>query len=267
MNRLTLLTAFAFAAAGCSQQPTEQPVPAENVSVVITPPQATGQTPEPLPSGEKNDKRAEPSPVSVPVAQPPKAPEPPTMFEYPADLGGKVVAKAVSPDRPALTPAERFGVAPKPRATPARIADPDALVKSDYRLPPLPVGKPAEVRPTAPPERVPVDLGFGTADVPARPTFPIAAGITTRAPDVKLPPAMPTLGRLVTERVSLDDPTAEVANTVIATSSVKTTLGLAGFLKVTLPDPFELGEQIKPKVPAAIDPGLVPVVVNPQRVK
>jgi hypothetical protein len=123
------------------------------------------------------------------------------------------------------------------------------------------------VRLSAPPERVPVDLGFGADAIPAKPMFPIAAGITERARDVKLPPAMPTLGRPFNERVSLDDPTSEFANAAIVAPSVKPTLTPAPFVRVSLPDPFELGDQVKPKVAPAADPGLTPVVVDPQRVK
>ena len=78
---------------------------------------------------------------------------------------------------------------------------------------------------------------------------------------------MPTLGRPFTERVSLDDPTSELANAGIVAPSVKVPVAPASFLKVSLPDPFELGTQVKPKVPPTAEPGLAPVVVDPARVK
>jgi hypothetical protein len=78
---------------------------------------------------------------------------------------------------------------------------------------------------------------------------------------------MPILGRPFNERVSLEDPTSEFGNAAVVAPPVKTPLPAASFVKVSLPDPFELGEQVKPKVAAKDDPGLVPVVVNPQRVK
>jgi hypothetical protein len=213
--------------------------------------------------------KPEPSPPALPVtADPPKPPATPAAFEYPADLGGQAVAKATAPDRPALTH-ERAVPAPKPRALPAKLLHPDAVakVKANYRLPLVPPTKPAAVRLVAPPERVPVELGRGTDGIPSRPTFPVAAGVTQRAPDVKLPPAMPTLGRPLAERVSLDDPTAELGHAGIVAPPVKVPVAPASFLKVTLPDPFELGAQVKPKVPPAAEPGLAPVVVDPARVK
>jgi hypothetical protein len=44
-------------------------------------------------------------------------------------------------------------------------------------------------------------------------------------------------------------------------------LAPAAFLKVAVPDPFEFGGQVKPKVAPAAEPGLTPVPVNPRRVK
>jgi hypothetical protein len=78
---------------------------------------------------------------------------------------------------------------------------------------------------------------------------------------------MPTLGRPLTERVSLDDPTSEFATANITAPPVRVPVAPAAFVKVSLPDPFELGDQIKPKVPAAAEPGLTPVAVDPRRVK
>jgi hypothetical protein len=237
----------------CSQSAEPPAQAAANINVAIKPEQPASAPQVPTKSSD---------------AAQPKSPEMPTAFEYPADLGGKAVAKAVAPDRPALT-VDRTVPAPKSRILPAKLLHPDAITiaRANYALPPILPAKPAVVRLVAPPERVPVELGRGADEIPARPTFPIAAGITERARDVKLPPAMPTLGRPLTERVSLDDPTSELGNAGIVAPPVKVVVAPAAFLKVTLPDPFELGAQVKPKVPPAAEPGLAPVVVNPERVK
>lgn len=240
-----LITVFV---AGCAQNP-EQPTNTQPVALA-TPTSTTEQPVEPI------------------SAQPqPKPPEPPTVFDYPSDLGGKAVVKAVTPTITQPLPTEKVAATPKPRTFPARLLEPDPITKAVYVPPAVLPAKPAEAKPTAPPERVPVDLGALADGIPAKPTFPIAAGISERARDVNLPPALPILGRPFTERVSLDDPTAEFGNTRIVAPIVKVVVPQAGFLRVTLPDPFELGEQVKPRVPSAVDPGLTPVVVNPQRVK
>lgn len=253
---------------GCSQSPPEPAAATPNVTVAAATPTPT-EKPLVQPVANTNPGALpQPTPVQPvqPVAVQPKPPEPPTVFDYPTDLGGKAVVKAVTPSIPPLT-GEKFGVAPKPRAVPARVLDPDPVTKAEYVPPPILFAKPAEVKPSAPPERVPFDLGLRANDIPAKPTFPVAAGITEKARDVNLPPAMPILGRPLNERVSLEDPTAEAGTAVIVAPLVKVTVNPAGFLKVTLPDPFELGEQVKPRVPATAEPGLAPVVVNPQRVK
>jgi hypothetical protein len=88
-----------------------------------------------------------------------------------------------------------------------------------------------------------------------------------RAPDVSPPPPLPILARPVGERVSLDDPTVELGHAAIVGPPLKLTRVPAGFLKVTIPDPFELRQQVKPKLPPTVEPGLTLVPVNPQRIK
>ncbi|MBA4065536.1 MAG: hypothetical protein C0501_17835 [Isosphaera sp.] len=238
---------------GCSPPAADGPAPAAP-NVVLAAPAPT------------------PDPPAVPVAArpdpaPPPKPADPPPFEYPADLGGRAVARVVAPGLPPLPPAERFGAAPRLRTPPARLLDPDPVSKVRYVPPPLTVPTAVAVRPAAPRERVPADLGAGAADVPARPTFPVAAGVTERARDVNLPPPLPTLGRPPADRVPFDDPTAEAAHAAVTGPAVRVPPPRAGFLRVAVPDPFELGGQVRPRVPPAAEPGLVPVVVDPRRVK
>ena len=119
----------------------------------------------------------------------------------------------------------------------------------------------------APTERVPLDLGFGASAVPAKPLLPETPGITLKARDVNLPPDLPAFGRQLPDRASLDDPTAESGNAAIVSRSPTFILGVAAFLKVALPDPFELAEQVKGLIPAKAEPSAAPIPVNPQRIK
>jgi hypothetical protein len=239
MTRFTLFAALVMA--GCAQQPQSQ-----------APPPPLAANPQPAVT-------TAPGITTLPVDA--------EAFEYPADLGGKAVVSAVAPDTPALTPAERLGIAPVPRTPADRVVNPEPVAKVRYIPPPVLSAKSVSLTLPPPVERVPPDLGNGSTAVPARPTLPIAAGITERARDVNLPPAMPTLGRPVNDRVSLDDPTSEFGNAAIVSPVVKVPLAPASFLKVAVPDPFEFGEQVRPKIPPAAEPGLAPVPVNPQRVK
>jgi hypothetical protein len=192
---------------------------------------------------------------------------PPVASPYPIDIGGRAVERAVAPNLPALPPTERFGTAPMPRIIPTRLLNPEANANVNLALPPVMPAKPVPALLVQPPERVPFDIGNGAAALPAKPALPVAAAVTERSRDVNLPPPLPMLGRPLADRVSLDDPTAELSNAAIANAPVKVPLTSAAFLRVWLPDPFELAEQIKPKVPPSAEPGLSPVPVNPRRVK
>ena len=211
-----------------------------------------------------------PAPAKAPDVTPelPDHPETPTAFEYPADLGGEAVASAVAPDRPTLTP-DRTAPAPKPRTPPAGLLEPAVLTpRPSLKLPPpSPAASAVAARPVPPRERVPAEFGRGSEQVPARPTFRVAAGVTQRARDARLPPPMPTLGRPLAERVSLDDPTADLANAAVVGPPPRVPAAPAAFQKASVPDPFELGEQIRPKIPPSAEPGLAPVPVDPRRVK
>jgi hypothetical protein len=150
---------------------------------------------------------------------------------------------------------------------PERIASPEPTGRVVYAAPPVLPAKAAALKPTAPPERVPGSLGTGAEAAPQKPKLPESPGVKTRAPDVNQPPPLPVLGRPVPDRASLDDPTADPANAAIVARPAGTPWVVAGFVRVVLPDPFELAEQVKPKVPPPAEPGLSPVPVNPQRVK
>src|SRR5262249_43702079 len=113
--------ALSLGVLGCSQQPAEPPAVAQvpaNVSLSAGPTDPARPLANPV-AGTPVSL----SPGQAPTMAQPTPPEP-TAFEYPPDLGGKAVAKAVAPDKHALTPTERFGTSPKPRKLPAKFLDP-----------------------------------------------------------------------------------------------------------------------------------------------
>lgn len=250
-----------FGLASCSP-PAAPPEPAVEVAAATTTEPVKPATPKvetPVPKAET---------PAVPV-QPKKEtpPEPPKSFPFPAGEAGKLLPDVVRPPMPAMPAVEKLGATQKPRAASKLLNDPDALPKHTYSPPVVNSPKPATGAPSTPPERVPFDLGFGAAAVPAKPALPEAPGIAVKAPDVNELPDLVPLARQVPDRASIDDPTAEPGNAVIVTKSPFPAIGIAAFLRVAIPDPFELGEQVKPKVPAMAEPAAAPVVVNPQRVK
>lgn len=247
-------SALAVGLVGCSQAPAPEPSAEVSMNVAIAPPVV------------------EVPPIVVPAttpvrAAPPPKPEPPPVFPFPADAGGAAVAKVVTPDVTRPLPADRLAVAPQPRPVPPKVLDPQSPVATNYGLPPLLPPKPADPKPHAPAERLPFDLGARADALPAKPSLPVGAVVTERARDVNVPPAAPVLGRPLIDRVALDDPTSDLANAAIVSASVRVPPTVSGFVKVSVPDPFELGEQVKPKVPASAEPSAAPVTVNPQRVK
>ncbi len=243
---------FAIGLAGCSQQQAAD-APAGPPAVVIAP------QPADAPAGEP---KAQPGAAPSPKPEPP----PPT-FAFPADQTGVALARVMAPDVTRPLPAERFGIAPLPRPVPPKVLEPDAAERARYVPPPLLPPKPVSARPAQPPERVPLDLGARADDVPAKPKLPVAPVVTPRARDVNRPPPAPVLGRPLTERVGLDDPTGELGNAVVVSGVVRVPPAPSGFVKVSVPDPFELAEQVKPRIPAPAEPSAAPVPVNPHRVK
>lgn len=248
MIRSTLLAGFVCGIAGCAQQPQADATPKPPAVVARVSVPAAPTQPDLLPQ----------------IAD---APRQLVAFEYPADLGGQMVERAISPRMPSMPPVEMFGTAPKLRTGSDRLLHPEVSAKARYVPPPILLPKAAEMKLAPPAERVPAELGRGADHVPARPQLPVAPGITERARDVNLPPTMPTLGRPASDRVSLADPTSEFGNAAIVAPPVQVPIALASFLRVTLPDPFELGVQVRPKLPPDVEPALTPVPVNPQRVK
>lgn len=237
------------ALAGCSQQPSAkvEAVRAADPAVVIAPESVAALAPGKAPP----QSRAEPAP-------------PPT-FPFPPDLAGKAVEKAVMPNVAKPLPAQRADAKPLPRAIPANLLDPDPVARARLVPPPLLPAKSTGLKPAAPKERLPLD--FGTAAVlPERPVLPVVAVVTPRARDANLPPPAPALGRPAADRVPFDDPTNDFGNAEVVSGSVKAPLAPSGFLKVAIPDPFELGAQVKPKVPASAEPSAAPVPLDPQRV-
>ncbi|MBN9118828.1 MAG: hypothetical protein J0I06_06660 [Planctomycetes bacterium] len=253
-SRVVRSSAFALGLAGCSQPAGESKVEPPAAVVLASPAPASPPAAAPRPQP--------PAPQPAPKPEPP-----PPAFAFPADRTGTALARVVAPDVTRPLPAERFGAAPKPRTVPARVLEPDAPATTSHTLPPLLPPKPAPAKPGAPPEKVPLVLGALADGGPARPVLPVAAVVTERARDTNLPPPAPVLGRPLNDRASLDDPTGELGNAEVVAGVVKVPPAPSGFVKVAVPDPFELGEQVKPKVPAAAEPSAAPVTVNPQRVK
>jgi hypothetical protein len=235
----------AVAPAGCSRPGPES---AAETPVVALAPHDAGGAANPRPDAAR-----------------PEPPAPPPEFAFPSDRTGKALARVVVPEAAAAPADDGTGAAPKPRAVPGRVLDPEAIARASYVPPTVLVARPGAARPTDPTERLPLDMGVGVR--PVRLKLPVAPVVTARAPDVNVPPPLPPLGRQAGDRASLEDPTSELGNAAVVAGAAKTPLEPSGFLKVTIPDPFELAEQVRPKVPPTAEPSADPVPVNPPRAR
>ncbi len=236
---------------GCGDKPSPRPAVAVKVQ------------PDPVPPAAPVDQ----TPAKDPPPGKTEVPPPSPAFTFPDDAAGKAIAKVVTPQALPPLPVERFDLTPKPRGQAASVTNPDPMLRPEYAPPPLlPARRPGSL-PTAPAERVPSDIGFGADAIPERPKLPNPPGITERARDVNVPPKLAPLGRRVPDRASLDDPTATHANAAIVRQSPTLSPMPSGFLEVGIPDPFELGKQVQPRIEPAAEPRVRPVPVNPQRPK
>lgn len=248
-----ILFAIVFAAIGCVRPSSE---PDRGEAVVVAAPSAEPVIPVP----EKSPSVAVQPEAAKPV-------EPPPTFRYPPDLGGQALPRVVTPVGPPLPATSRLGQAQLVRTPPANVVDPQPPLGTAFKPSPVMLPRPAGLKPAAPPEKVPLDVGNRAEAVPAKPVLPEAPGVAAKGSDVNEPPKLPPQGRPQPDRASLDDPTADLGNAAIAGQSKTPLLAPSPFVKFGLPDPFELAAQVKPRVPPAAEPGQLPVPVNPERKK
>lgn len=192
------------------------------------------------------------TPAADAAAQPAAEPPPPT-FPFPDDPAGRALPGVVAPPARATIPAERVA-GPKPRTPPARVERPEVPVKTVPVVPPVP---PAVGKSVGGVARVPAGFGAWTAAAPPRATLPSPPGVTARGPDPANPPAPAPTAKPAPERPAADDP-ATAAGDAAVVRPAAVVLGVAGFVRVVIPDPFELAEHVKGVPPAAAEPVAVP---------
>lgn len=222
LRRLTPLTIAVVVGCGRSTPPTE---PAA-LAPVIVPPAADEVR------GQEPARSTQPTPPVKPPAGPPVV--------LPDDTGGKAVAKAlVLP--PPLPPEAASANTPAPYSS--------AVDRGELPLPsvaPMPFSrvepKASAVKPSSPAEKPLPATQFATlpeGQASGRPLAKTAAPPNARAADV------PMNAWRQGDRPPLEDPTVELsAGRVIDTPLPRQTAGFP-FLRMTIPNPFELSEQLK----------------------
>jgi hypothetical protein len=177
-----------------------------------------------------------------------------TAFAFPPDNGGKLLAKLLLPsDLRPLSPAAPEG--PRARPIPPAIEWPSAALSSGKpvprRLPPL---KSAEIHPRPLPESLPADVARLDPTPPARIHLPVGELTRLPAPDASRPLPLPPLAQPVSDRASLEDPTADYSARSVIGALLRPRTAPAPFLKVNLPDPFENAETVRLRLNIPDDP-------------
>ena len=238
-NFLAVACGFAVGCGGSSDTVPEPPAPKIEVSVALPPPPK----------------------VEVPVAVPTPPIAEAVSFALPDDLGGKVVARTTGPTAP---PAPTLAATSQPRP---RTSDIDRgeipLPPTGMSVPGLPMRSAQQPRPSPPTESLPTMLGGETMLVDAK--LPETPGV--RAPAVPPPGAadVPATARQLPDRAPLGDPTVDLVGERVVATPLPSPEFRPWFVKFGVPDPFELAEQLKLKLPIQGELATTPVTVPPAK--
>jgi hypothetical protein len=171
-------------------------------------------------------------------------------FRFSDDSAGRALAELLTP-RSANTINDSFRRNPLDRQLPEAISNPSMMSKlGDLQPARLPEPKSSIVLPRALPDRIPNDLGGLTLSLPPKPEFP--TGVLTKIDplfDPATPVPLPILARPIPDRAPLDDPTVPFTQRSVIRETIPLREDPAGFMKFTLPDPFELSETIRLRTP------------------
>src|SRR5262245_20640759 len=235
MQLLAMLVGIATVMVGCSRS-ADQP-PAEKVVVFEGPSDSMKVDDPPAGNGD-----------SAPPAER-------MQFPFPDDSGGKALAKTLAPVAPPPMPAAAPAASRERRLAPIHevpLPTRPAAVDSAPRLP-IAAGK--EMRPVPLPERVPQTLGGMIPDLPARSELPAGIIVRQQGPDISKPADLPILSaRPIADRAPLADPTLDFTAQSVVSPSLPLRTTPAGFIRVTVPDPFEHADAAKPRTPVVEDP-------------
>jgi hypothetical protein len=183
-------------------------------------------------------------------------------FELPDDASGKLLGKV-------LPPVKRPGLLENPSRPAPPPAPVPALAGLEPGLPDMPAAKPRRgptavrvVRPrTVTPEAA--DEGFPVPQVPARERFSTLPLTKDTSEPVIIPPGLPVLAERASERVPLDDPTAEASGASVLLGAAPERTKPVEYTRAGVPDPFKLRtplplpspkEKNAPQVPPPVVP-------------
>ncbi len=170
--------------------------------------------------------------------KPPAKDEKGEPFKLPSDAAGKLLSSA-------LTPVQRPGRLDNPTRPAPPPAPPPALAGLDPTLPEMPAPTPKmgpAVKRVLRPRVVvpaPVDEGFGEPLLPGREAFGTLGKTREESEHPVIPPPLPYLAERPTDRVPLDDPTAEASGESVLTGVMPERAKPVPYVRTNVPEPFE----------------------------
>ncbi len=160
-------------------------------------------------------------------------------FAFPEDAGGDLLAKVLPPKETEAPPLER-AEPPRRSAASARWTSPALpLPTTPTAMPRLP--RPVKTTPLLPRLVIEETLGglLETPLFPQPPSLPDTGRVRVPSANVNEPIPLPIQAQPVSDRASLDDPTAEASTAAAVAAPIPARTTKAPFLKLTLPDPYD----------------------------
>jgi hypothetical protein len=183
-------------------------------------------------------------------------------FSFPADEGGKLLAKELPPPQHVPSPE----VPTRPRLLPTF---PRGFERPELPLPPSlsDMPRPPDTRTSVvkQPHQIldePFPTGLERLTPPETRVLPAGAGVRLPSLDATQPVPLPILAQLQIDRASLDDPTVAASLAAALSELAPVRANPAPFLRLTLPDPFEHRETVRVRVPLAEE--TTPVAAAPR---
>lgn len=181
------------------------------------------------------------------------------------DPGGQMLAELLRPiDLPPLKPTEP--ISPQRQFTPPRSLErPELPVPSSQAsLPRPPLDLQATpVRPRSLPESAPFSTYRIDPQLPQQENLPAGGRVRLPSPDVNEPTPLPILAQPVIDRASLEDPTVSASTQAALAAVPPVRSEPAPFVRLPLPDPFELQHTVRLRLPLPEDPSPYASVSRP----
>lgn len=230
--------------------------------------------PIPMPQGDVNAKNRtlvafNDGPAAIPNKAAPSSSTSGPGNYYAEDAGGKMLAELLRPSDP--PPLQPTGPVASPRqfAPPRSLERPELpLPSSQASLPRLPlVLNPAPLRPRSLPEATPFSTHRNDPEPPRHERLLAGGRVRLPSPDVNQPIPLPTLAQPVTDRAPLDDPTGESSTRAALAAVPPLRSEPAPFVRMPLPDPFELQQTVRLRILVPEDPSPTASVSRPAMAK